>query len=242
MFPRYARSLYRGVIGGFYRGVIGGSVPVSVNGGRPFLATVDWEDRYWQKDVEFREERKELRQERQALMQAHASEIKRLTDSWEKQEIRLQLEVARAQAQTLAVVQTRVLVGWAAVTVFPLKTPTEATKELTKLVKSQNNKLSVEAKQWLDDLSGGHASAGDEQAVCKEMIQIYHQLSKDVHYIKDATPGLYIGADHFPTRAASAIHILKAQNLGTFTQPVYYCDVNYDPVFELLGGKVSPVT
>ena len=178
-----------------------------------------------------------------ALMQAHASEIKRLTDYWEKEENRLQLEVVRAQAQTLAVVPTRVLVGWAAVTVFPLKTPTETTKELTKLVKSQNklhgNKLSVEAKQWLDDLSGGPASANDEQAVCKELIQIYHHLSKDFHYIKDATPGLYIGADHFPTRAASAIHILKAQKLGTLTQPIYYCDVNY--VFELLGGNVTPV-
>jgi hypothetical protein len=123
---------------------------------------------------------------------------------------------------------------------------TAASKELAKLVKVDrnldNSKLMDDAKAWCEELCEIEKMELNQTGVSKEIADIFHGLSLDAHYLKNYKTGLYIGGKQYPTRAAVAVLILKAQVKQSFTVgPIYYCDENYNVLAKLEDGNIIPM-
>ena len=106
-----------------------------------------------------------------------------------------------------------------------------------------NSKLTAEASAWLKEICKIEKIDPNLAAVSKELQNIFHRLSLKAHYLKNYDTGLYIGGEEFPTRAAVAILILKAQMQKAFKAgPIYYCDEKYNVLARLKDGNVIPIT
>jgi hypothetical protein len=129
---------------------------------------------------------------------------------------------------------------------------TKASQQLANSVTrdGDRSKLDTEATSWLTELcliENKKCEVELEQPVSTELNSVYHNLSTtiflDLHYLPSYyQEGLYIGGRAFPTRAAIAILILKAQSeKNLMVGPIFYCDKNYQVLATLDHGNVTAI-
>ena len=92
------------------------------------------------------------------------------------------------------------------------------------LVDQTQRKLSNDAKEIYQQLVNRTAERIEERSVCSELNDIYHELSKHIHYPdwlnKDAPRGIYAGSEGGPLGMALGIWIAQAQKLHYIQYPV----------------------
>jgi hypothetical protein len=122
---------------------------------------------------------------------------------------------------------------------------TKASQELANSVTrdSDRSKLDTEATSWLTELCLIENMTCEVAPVSTELNSVYHNLSLDMHHLPSYyQEGLYIGGRAFPTRAAIAILILKAQSeKNLMVGPIFYCDENYQVLATLDHGNVTAI-
>ena len=83
-------------------------------------------------------------------------------------------------------------------------------------------------------INGSNVHASD---VKRELNGLYHELSKKHHHPKLTGVGLVCGGD-FPLRTATALALLKLQDLTGMPYEIIYTDKDYNPVKRMNGGNV----
>jgi hypothetical protein len=116
----------------------------------------------------------------------------------------------------------------------PGLTSTAASKKLVSEHILKDDKLTPEAMQFLVQLEG---SSVRTNPVVNELKDIYHELSKKLHYPDLPGTGFFCGGE-MPLRAAVGIVLLTLQRETGFKAKICYCDEDYKPTADLLGGKV----
>jgi len=91
------------------------------------------------------------------------------------------------------------------------------------LLAKNGTKLTNDAKQTYDELVKRTKGRFDERSVCNELNDIYHEVSKDVHYpewMENLRSGIYAGSEGGPLGLALGVWVAKAQELQYIKYPV----------------------
>jgi hypothetical protein len=120
-----------------------------------------------------------------------------------------------------------------------METSTASSKKLVRdHIFERNGKLRKEKLQYLIDLEG---NSSNENHVVSDLKDVYHELSKPLHFPFISGTGLFCGGK-MPLRAAVGISILTLQKLyPAFKMSVRYCDENFKDIAVLQGGKIMKV-
>lgn len=106
---------------------------------------------------------------------------------------------------------------------------------------SATPRLNQDAKKKLLKLENSTVIVNN---VARELADLYHELSKKIHYPDDIKGRGFFCGGNLPLRAALGMAILKLQELVIHKFKdieVIYCDERYVPKCKLLGGNVSPL-
>lgn len=117
----------------------------------------------------------------------------------------------------------------------PTLYPTDASKQLVSSeILNKDGKLNEECREYLKALEGNM----DAKPVEKDLIDLYHELSKKIHSFNPPANGIWCGGET-PLRASAAIAILKLQSLcPEYNVDVNYCDNRGQIIARLTNGKV----
>jgi len=150
---------------------------------------------------------------------------------------KLELEKHMIQSKLVAIVNMRSLFETMLAIWLPKKSPTTASKELvTNLILDGKSKLTPKARQFLIDLEG---SSSGESSVVNELKDLYHELSKKLHFPDIQDTGFFCGGP-MPLRAATGIAILMLQKeRPAFKMNIRYCDENYKVLALITCGTVQ---
>ena len=122
---------------------------------------------------------------------------------------------------------------------YPNKTTTASSKLLvSELILDSSGRLNKDAKRFLIELEGNYSN---EASVVNELKDIYHELSKQVHFPDIPGTGFFCGGK-MPLRAAMGISLVMLQKLNpAFKMYIRYCDEKFEETAILQHGKVKKV-
>jgi hypothetical protein len=146
----------------------------------------------------------------------------------------LELEKKVLESKLVAIVNMRSLIENLLSIWKPGLMSTAASQKLVSEHILKDGKLTPGAMQFLVQLEG---SSTKTKPVVHELNDLYHELSKKLHYPDLPGTGFFCGGE-MPLRAAVGIVLLTLQRETGFKANIRYCNEDYQPTAVLRGGKV----
>jgi len=157
-----------------------------------------------------------------------------------KQEIaKKDAEILRVRSEKAAITSMRAILEAMLKLWRPNASHTAAYKELSKLMLDDKGDLTKECSDDLKKLEGETVKAIH---VASEIKDLYHELSKIVHYPQIDDTGMIVGGN-LPLRAAVGMAFLMLQRQCDEAKlfVIVYADENYKKTSYLQSGSVRPV-
>ena len=116
---------------------------------------------------------------------------------------------------------------------------TNSTVAVQTFVQNELDNQNSTQKKWLTDtLTALEGNAMMLSDVKREFTDLYHELSKKIHHPElKIAKGFVCGGDA-PLRIATALVLLKLQDLKLLSYEITYADESYRPLKQLVGGVV----
>jgi hypothetical protein len=148
--------------------------------------------------------------------------------------VELELEIKILESKLVAVVNMRSLIETLLSIWKPGESATASSKKLVSEHILKDGKLNADATRFLIELEGNSTKT---KPIVNELNDLYHELSKKLHYPDLPGIGFFCGGE-MPLRAAVGIVLLMLQRETGFKAKIHYCNEDYEKIAVLQGGKV----